>query len=175
MSLVRDALDKASEVKPIAIKNGTKIVSPKDAEALIIDELVDPTPDIGQRTLNKNGTIARSRTIVSQIDPSFLYDNRYKIQGVKGAGYNELWVIPAISQRGFRAIVQHMEDREIPVYRISKDKETGDFFLVGQTTVDYAEYHKDFNHKLDEASMKKIMPLFGEEEISTDAIDSLFR
>jgi len=175
MSLVRDALDKAKEVKPIAIKNGTKICSPKDAEALIIDELIDPTPDIGQRTLNKDGSIARSRTLVSQVDPAFLYDNRYKIQGVKGAGYNELWVIPAISPRGFRAIVQGMEDKEIPVYRISKDKDTGEYFLVGTTTVDYKQYHSEFTKKLDQQSMEKIMPLFGDEEISADAIDSLFR
>ena len=137
MSIVRDAINNADKVKPIAVKHGTKVASPADAKDLIIAEIVDPTPDIGQRTLNKDGTVARSRTLVSQMNPAFLYDNRYKIQGVKGAGYNELWVIPAASSKGFRAIVQNMEDKDIPVYRISKDKDTGEYILLGITTVDY--------------------------------------
>lgn len=177
MSIVRDALANAEKVKPIAVKNGTKIVAPADARDLIIEELIDPTPDVGQRTLNPNGTIARSRTLVSQMNPSFLYDNRYKIQGVKGAGYNELWLISAATQKGFRAIIQQMEDREIPVYRISKDRDTGEFVLLGKTTVDYQKYHSEFTNKLDEESMKAIMPLFirEDDEISSESINEIFK
>ena len=178
MSIVRDAIENADKVKPIAVKHGTKVASPADAKDLIIAEIVDPTPDIGQRTLNKDGTVARSRTLVSQMNPAFLYDNRYMIHGVKGAGYNELWVIPAASSKGFRTIVQNMEDKDIPVYRISKDKETGEYFLVGITTVDYQKYHSEFTHKLDEESMKRIMPLFAldtNEDITSEKIDDLFK
>lgn len=174
---IREIIENADKVEPIAVKNGTKVVAPSDARDLLIEELLNPTPDIGQRTLNPNGTIARSRTVVSQLSPAFLYDNRYKIQGVKGAGYNELWLIPAASTKGFRAIIQHMEDKEIPVYRISKDKDSGEYILVGKTTVDYQKYHSEFTNKLDEESMKKIMPLFikEDEDISSESIDNIFR
>lgn len=174
---IRDVISNAEKVEPIAVKGGTKIVAPSDARDLLIEELIDPTPDIGLRTMNPDGSIAKSRTLVSQLDPAYLYDNRYKIQGVKGAGYNELWLISAASVKGFRTIVQQMEDKEIPVFRISKDRETGEYILVGKTTVDYQKYHSEFTNKLDEESMKKIMPLFIDEDenISAESIDNIFR
>lgn len=174
---IREVIRNADKVEPIAEKNGTKIVDPADARDLLIEELIQPTPDIGQRTLNRDGSIARSRTLVAQVSKAYLYDNRYKIQGVKGAGFNELWLVPAASLKGFRVIIKNMEDKDIPVYRISKDKDTGEYFLVGKTTVDYQKFHSEFTNKLDEESMKKIMPLFinEDEDISSQSIDELFR
>lgn len=174
---IREVIENADKVEPIAVKNGTKIVDPADAKDLLIEELIQPTPDIGQRTMNRDGSIARSRTLVSQMSKAYLYDNRYKIQGVKGAGYNELWLIPAASVKGFRVIIQGMEDKDIPVYRISKDKDSGKYILVGKTTVDYQKYHSEFKDKLDEDSMKAIMPLFINEgeDISTVSIEDIFR
>lgn len=174
---IRDVIRNADQVEPIAVKNGTKVVDPSDARDLLIEELLQPRVGIGDRTLNKDGSIARSKVVVSQLSKAYLYDNRYKIQGVKGAGYNELWLIPAASVKGFRAIIKNMEDKDIPVYRISKNKDTGEYYLVGKTTVDYQKYHSDFTNKLDEESMKKIMPLFinEDENISSEPIEELFK
>lgn len=175
MSRITDAIDRAKEVKPIAIKNGTKIVDAKDAQAAIQGELVDPTPDLGQRTLNRDGSIARSRTIVSQISLARLYDNRYKYTGTKGAGNNEIWVVPAIDPKGFRAVIYGLEDKDIPVYRVTRDKDTNEFILAGKTTVDYQKFHSDFTHKLSQESMAKILPLLTEENdvITNDDIEQI--
>lgn len=177
MSKLKDAILNAGKVKPIAEKNGTKICSPADASALMQEELIDPTPDIGVRKVNPDGSIARSRTIVSQISPGRIYDNRFRRQGTKGIGYDEIWVVPAIDPKGYRAVVLELEDKTIPVYRITKDKDTGEFILVGKTTVDYQKFHSDFTSKLDEESMKKIMPLLALEndDVSSDSIEDFFK
>ena len=177
MSKLRNALSEADKVKPIAIKNGAKVCSPADARKLIEEELVDPSPDLGTREVNADGTIARSRTVVTQVSPERLYDNRFKRQGTKGVGYDELWVVPAIDPKGYRAVVQGLEDKSIPVYRITKDKDTGEFMLAGKTTVDYQKFHSDFNSKLDAESMKKIIPLFALEndDVSSSDIDEFFK
>lgn len=177
MSKLKDAILNAGKVKPIAVKNGTKICAPSDASTLMQEELIDPTPDIGVRKVNPDGSIARSRTVVAQISPSRMYDNRFKKQGTKGVGYDELWIVPAIDPKGYRAVVQGLEDKTIPVYRITKDKDTGEFTLAGKTTVDYQKFHSDFTNKLDEESMKKILPLIALEndDVSSDNIEDFFK
>lgn len=177
MSKLKDAILNANKVEPIAIKNGTKICSPADASALMQEELVDPTPDIGVRKVNPDGSIARSRVIVSQISPDRIYDNRFKKQGTKGVGYDELWIVPAIDPKGYRAVVLNLEDKTIPVYRITKDKDSGEFVLVGKTTVDYQKYHSEFTNKLGESSMKKILPLLALEndDVSSEDIEDYFK
>lgn len=177
MSRITDALDKAKQVKPIAEKNGTKIVATQDAKAAMAGELLDPSDDLGVRTLNEDGSIARSRTVISQISTFRIYDNRFKRQGTKGVGYDELWVVPAIDPKGYRAVIQNLEDRNIPVYRITKDKDTQEFILAGKTTVDYQKFHSEFTHKLSEDSMKKIIPLFALEndDVTNDDIEDIFK
>ena len=177
MSRITDALDRASKVEPIAVRNGTKVVSAEDAKDAMAGELLDPTEDLGERTMNPDGTIARSRTLISQISKFRLYDNRFKRQGTKGVGYDELWVVPAIDPKGYRAVIQNMEDKNIPVYRITKNKDTGEFILAGKTTVDYQKFHSEFTHKLSEESMKKIIPLFALEndDVTNDDIEEMFK
>lgn len=176
MSRITDAITRANEVKPIAIKNGTKIVDVSDASAAMQGELIDPTPDLGVRDV-QNGNITRSRAIISQVSKKRLYDNRFKRQGTKGVGYDELWVVPAIDPKGYRAVALGLEDKDIPVYRITKDKDTGEFTLAGKTTVDYQKFHSDFTNKLDEESMLKIIPLFALEsgDVSSNNIEDFFK
>lgn len=178
MSKITDALERAKNVQPISEKNGTKIVATQDAKDAMAGELLDPSDDLGVRTLNDDGSIARSRTVISQISTFRLYENRYKRQGTKGVGYDEIWVVPALDPKGYRAVIQHMEDKNIPVYRITKDKdEPHDFILAGKTTVDYQKFHSEFTHKLSEDSMKKIIPLFALEndEVTNDDIEEMFK
>ena len=94
-----------------------------------------------------------------------------------GVGYDELWVVPAIEQKGYRAVVQGMEDKDIPVYKITKDKETGEYVLAGKTTVDYQKFHSEFTHKLGEESMRKILPLVAQEsdDVTNDDIEEFFK
>lgn len=177
MSKLKDAILNAGKVKPIAVKNGTKICAPADASALMQEELIDPTPDIGVRKLNDDGSIARSRAVVSQVSPERMYDNRFKKQGTKGVGYDELWVVPAIDPKGYRAVVSNLEDKTIPVYRITKDKDSGEFILAGKTTVDFQKFHSEFTNKLGEESMKKILPLIAQEndDVSSEDIEDYFK
>lgn len=169
-------MEKAKEVKPIAVKNGTKIVGSQDASAAMAGELIDPSEDLGQRELNADGSIARSRVLIAQISENRYYDNRYKIQGTKGTGYNEIWLVPAIDIKGFRAVVSGMEDKNIPVYILSKTtEEPHNFYLKGKTTVDYQKFHSEFTHKLNKESMQKILPLLTLEsdDVTNDDIENL--
>ena len=177
MSKLTEALEEAKKVKPIAIKNGAKVCAPADASALMAQELLDPTPDIGVRKLGPDGKVQRSRTLVTQVSPERMYDNRYKRQGTKGVGYDEIWVVTAIEQKGYRAVVQGMEDKDIPVYKITKDKETGEYVLAGKTTVDYQKFHSEFTHKLGEESMRRILPLVAQEsdDVTNDDIEEFFK
>lgn len=178
MSRITDAIERAKQVTPIAVKNGAKICSPADAKDLILGELVDPTDDIGVREVDENGNIVRSRTLVSQVSPERIYDNRFKRQGTKGVGYDEIWVVPAIDPKGYRAVVSGLEDKDIPVYKITKSKdEPHDFVLAGRTTVDYQKFHSEFTHKLSRESMIKIIPLFAldNEDVSSEDIEEMFK
>lgn len=177
MSKITEILDRAKKVEPISEKNGVKVCSPSDAQDLILEELIDPSPDLGIREVDEKGNILTSRCLVSQVSPQRIYDNRFKKQGTKGVGYDELWVVPAIDPKGYRAVVKGLEDKDIPVYRISKDKESGELVLAGKTTVDYQKFHSEFTHKLGEDSMKKIIPLFALEDdvITNDNIEEFFK
>lgn len=153
MSKMKEILDAAENVTPIAEKNGMKIVSFEDASVLANAEGYDPTPDTGTRTYNADGTLARIRKRTSAINEDSYFENRYKTNSKK-----ELMVVT-----DFRAIrEQHLGrvySKVIPCYVFTRDKETGKLTLDRTTTISDTEFISGYTKKLSVDAMKEVLPL----------------
>lgn len=153
MSKMTDILYAAENIKPIAEKNGEKIVSFEDAAVLANAEGFDPTPDTGTRTYNADGTLARTRQRNPAINEDSYFENRYKTNSKK-----ELMVVT-----DFRAIrEQHLGrvySKVIPCYVFTRDKDTGKLRLDKTTTISDTEFISGYTKKLSIGAMKEVLPL----------------
>lgn len=75
---MKEMLDKANSVKPITEKDGAKVVSYEDAVLLAQAEVVEGY-DFGDRELNPDGSIAKSRVTVLAVNPEKRTANRYRV------------------------------------------------------------------------------------------------
>lgn len=148
MSLI-DVLKEAENVKPIDTINGMKIVPFESVPALAQAAIVNDE-DLGGRTMNLNGTVARSKCLFAAVNVDNLYINRYKV--VKG----KLYVIT-----DYRAIKDQASGRvyakQIPAYVfVRKD---GEMVLEKMDIVSDTEFVSDYTNKLSNEAMQKLMPL----------------
>lgn len=148
MSLI-DVLKEAEQVKPIDTINGMKIVPFESVPALAQAALVN-NDDLGGRTVNLNGTIARSRCLFAAVNVDNLYINRYKM--VKG----KLYVVT-----DYRAIKDQSSGRiyakQIPAYVFTR--KDGELVLEKMDIVSDTEFVADYTNKLSNEAMQKLMPL----------------
>lgn len=164
MSRLLDILEQARDIEPVAIRNGVKIYSMDDARAVMQANALEGDESLPMITRNPDGSIARSRCNIAIISENDLYDNRCFKKKTPGVGSDEFWVVSTATTSGYRAIRQRMNDEQIYVYVVSRDKDTNDLVLKRVTTVSAADFKSDFTHKLDEKSMKQILPLIAEQE-----------
>ena len=148
MSLI-DVLKEAESVQPIDTINGMKIVPFEHVPALAQAALVN-NEDLGGRTMNLNGTVARSRCLFAAVNVDNLYINRYKVN--KG----KLYVIT-----DYRAIKDQSSGRvyakQIPAYVfVRKD---GEMVLEKMDIVSDTEFVSDYTNRLSNEAMQKLMPL----------------
>ena len=152
------------KVKPIAERNGVKIVDYADAKELSDLEMYAPTPDTGDRTFNPDGSLARTRTLHLAINPERRFNNRYRLKGKLGERKMQIVV-------DYRALQEQASGRvylaNIPCYEISKGSD-GEFKLDRIITVSDSEFISEFTDKLSVELMMKIAPLLedGASEIS---------
>lgn len=164
MSRLLDILEQAKDIKPIAVRNGVKIFSMDDARAVMQANSLEGEESLPLITRNPDGSIARSRSNMAIISENDLYDNRCYRKKTPGVGSDEFWIVSTATTSGYRAIRQRMNDEQIYVYIVSRDKDTKELALKRITTVSASEFKSDFTHKLDEKSMKQILPLIAEQE-----------
>lgn len=164
MSRLLDILEQAKDIEPIAIRNGVKIYSVDDARAVMQANALEGEESLPLLTRNPDGSIARSRSNISIINENDLYDNRCYRKKTPGQGSDEYWVVSTATTSGYRAIRQRMNDEQIYAYVIGRDKESGELKLKRVTTVSASEFKTDFTHKLDQKSMKAILPFIAEQE-----------
>lgn len=93
MSSITQILDEAKDIKPIAEKNGAKVYNADDYVKAVQAEIIDPTPDMGTRMVNRDGSIAKSRSVAEIVDEKALYGNLGTVVK-KGVGGTELWIAP---------------------------------------------------------------------------------
>ena len=66
---ILDSLKRAENIHPLYEQNGVKVVSFEDQRAAAQAEITEGV-DLGNRTVNADGTIARSRTKYAAITPT---------------------------------------------------------------------------------------------------------
>lgn len=166
-SQILEVLEKAENVKPIAEKNGRKIVTFEDSVALANAEGFEPTPDTGIRKYNPDGSLAGIRTATAAINPNSFFANRYKVMGKPGA--KKMGVVI-----DWRAIQEQQTGRvylkTIPSYIFARD-EQNNLFIEKIEKVSDSEFMSDYTNTLDNASMAKIAPLiaeFGTESVTSE-------
>lgn len=164
MEGLREVLEKTQNVKPITENNGVKVVSFEQQRDLAQADILQ-NPGLGTVKMNPDGSIARTPTRFSAVNPGSFYINRYK--KVKGS----LYIVT-----DYRAIKGQDEGRvyikRIPAFVISRDKESGDLYLEKLVTVSDDEFIADFTESLSNELMKEIKPLLetGVEVTKTDSM-----
>ncbi len=89
---ITQIIEDAKDVRPIVSKGGTQVFSFDDYTKAVQKELVDKTPDTGLRAVNPDGSIARSRVVVSGINENVVYGNLGYVKKTAGVGSDELWL-----------------------------------------------------------------------------------
>lgn len=164
MSRIQEALERASKVKPYAEKNGIKIVGMEDMEALIEKHIIDKEPDIGERLVNPDGTIARSLTRFAGINLERELDNRYVKHGKR--------VEVIIDKRALsEQTLGRIYAKRITAYVITRN-EDGILELIETKTVSDDEFLKEFTHKLDKESMLEVLEAIarGQRDLTVDKL-----
>lgn len=171
MPSVKEIIDAAEAVTPIAEKDGRKIVTFEDAAALANMEGVEPTPSTGQRTFNPDGSIARTNRRTAAINPANYFANRYKTTAKRMKVVVD-W--RAIQEQSTGEIYI----RNIPAYVFTREKtedtpegSKGELVLIGVETISDSEFISDYTNTLNAEAMMQIAPLiadFGSDITASD-------
>ena len=155
---ILDNLKRAENIHPLYEQNGVKVVSYEDQRAAAQAEIMEGV-DLGNRTVNADGTIARSRTKYAAINPDHLYMNRYKKIGTK-----------LVVVTDYRAIKEQSRGRvylrQIPAYVIGRDSDRN-LVLEKVITVSDTEFIGEYTRQLSPDAMKQIAPLLQQEAVIT--------
>ncbi len=159
---ILENLQRAKDVKPVYEQNGIKVVSFEEQRALAQADMVNGDT-IGNRLVNNDGTVGRSRTAYAAINTDYLYLNRYKKSG------KSLYVVI-----DYRAIKEQETGRvylkQIPAYVIVRGDD-GELKLSKTVMISDAEFISDYTHMLTPSAMSQITPLLTEgTEITADEI-----
>lgn len=157
MSMKEIIQSEKGKVKPIAMRDGIPVVDYQDAKTLSDLEMYAPTPDTGDRQFNPDGSLARTRSLYTAINPERRFNNRYRLKGKMGERRLQIVVdYRALSEQSSGKIYA----KNIPCYEIVK--EDGEYKLDKIITVSDTEFISEFTDKLSVELMKQIAPLIDE-------------
>lgn len=149
MSL-REILDRAERVKPVAEINGKKVMSYEDLRDISTAQ-INEGGKINIVEFNPDGTPKNSMTENVATNLDHFYINRFKTVD------KEMFVV-----RDYRAISEQSTGRvyakRIPCY-VVKRNEKGKLYLDRMVTVSDDEFIAEFTHILDHKSMAEVLPL----------------
>lgn len=158
---ILDSLKRAEEVKPLYEQNGVKVVTFEDQRAVAQAEIINDV-DLGNRTVNPDGTIARSRTKYAAINTDHLYLNRFKKVGSK-----------LVVVTDYRAIKEQSTGRiykkQIPAVVFTR----GEDGLKREKTVlvEDKDFVSDFTKTLTPEAMSQLIPLMaGDDDITAEGL-----
>lgn len=150
MMSLREILDRAERVKPVAEINGKKIMSYEDLRDISTAE-INEGGKINIVEFNPDGTPRNSMTRNVATNLEHFYINRFKTVD------KEMFIV-----RDYRAISEQSTGRvyakRIPCY-VVKRNEKGKLYLDRMVTVSDDEFIADFTHILDHKSMSEVLPL----------------
>ena len=73
---MKDVLETAEKVEPLAKKNGIELMTFTEANAKTQADLLEGRPDLGVHKMNPDGTLARSNTYYAGVNVERLFQNR---------------------------------------------------------------------------------------------------
>ena len=156
---LRELFDRADKVRPIAEKDGQKIVDFNDAAVLNSVNAYEGD-GTGVQVRNPDGSLASTGKTVHAINPNYFFANRYKVKGTKGN--QKLMVVSGHEPNGFRCIREQERGRlhvkTVPCYMFSRN-DKGELELEKVTTVSDTEFISDFTHTLNNKSMAELLPM----------------
>lgn len=163
-----EILEQRDSIKPIAERNGMKIVTYDEITSVAIAEQIESQIDMGDRTMNPDGSVAKTRTKFAAVNPDNLFINRFRVLHTDDGDKMEIVV-------DYRAIKEQDRGRiyvqRVPSYIIARNGK-GKLFVEKMTTVSDVEFVGEFTHKLNNNAMKEILPLLATHgaNISTEGI-----
>ena len=150
MASLREILDRAEKVKPVAEINGKKVMSYEDLRDISTAQ-INEGGKINIVEFNPDGTPKNSMTENVATNLDHFYINRFKTVD------KEMFVV-----RDYRAISEQSTGRvyakRIPCY-VVKRNEKGKLYLDRMVTVSDDEFIAEFTHILDHKSMAEVLPL----------------
>lgn len=149
----------AEGIKPLAEKDGQKFVTFEDAA--VLNSINAEEPKTGLQTRNPaDGSLASTGKTVHAVNPDYFFANRYSMKNKK------IYLVSGHTTDGYRCIKEQASGRvflkTIPAYIISRDTDTKELVLEGQTVVSDVEFISKFTSKLNNKSMAEILPLLTE-------------
>lgn len=149
---IQEILDARKAVKPIAEKDGRKIVSFEDYVALTNADFVDPTPSTCQRTYNPDGSIARTNKPYSAVNENRAFANRVYVTKKKMKVVLDYRVIEEQASG-------EISKTHIPAYVFERD-ENGNLYISTVENVTDQEFVTLFTQELNHNVIKDtIAPL----------------
>lgn len=157
MGMMRDILNEADGVKPIAVAGGKKVYSFADANILNQADILEERAagrqiDLGEREVRPDGLYSRSHVKRAAIDPNVFFENRYRKSGnaKSGTEYEVVTDYRAIKEQASGQVYTN----NVAVYVIGK---SGDGASVKEVkTISAEEFINGFKRKLDYSSMLKV-------------------
>lgn len=171
MATTRQRLEQAENAEPIYTNGGTKIYSYEDYVALAEQGLRDHV-DLGGRTLNADGSPARSKTPFAATNPERLYANRYRIKT------NKLFLVTAYKgdTEAYRAISEQNSGRihvaHLPAYVFARGKDN-ELVLERRAMVSQEEFVSAFTGSLSVDLMKQIAPLIDNSTVGSTVTEEM--
>lgn len=154
MSKIKETLEAAENVTPIAIKDGKKIVTFQDAKVLQDAEGYEPTPSTGVRRYNPDGSLAATEARVVAINEDSYFANRYKLLG---KGSKKMSVVT-----DWRAIQEQSSGRcykkNLTSYVFARN-EQGELYIEKIDSVSDTEFLSDYTNILDNTNMAQLVAL----------------
>ena len=152
---LRELFDKADKVRPIAEKDGQKIVNFEDAATLNSVNAYEGE-GTGVQVRNPDGSLASTGKTVHAINPNYFFANRYKVKNKK------MYVVSGHEPTGFRCIKEQERGRlhvkTVPCYVFTRNEQK-ELELEKVITVSDTEFISDFTHTLNNKSMAELLPM----------------
>lgn len=172
MKSVREILESALNIEPLAEVHNTKLVTFEEYQEANYADALNKN-DTGIRKLNPDGSIARSKTKYAAVSEEVYYDNRFKIVEDEGKKKYVI-VIPQTSDDAYLSVKalatgKMPPKKRVPAYVISRGNHNK-LVCEKRVTVSDEDFLANFNHKLDKESMKKILPCLKADVVSAETL-----
>lgn len=154
---MKETLDRAERIKTIAERDGVKIVSYEDSTLLAqkqaMEEQFGANVDLGDREINPDGTVGRSRVSFLAVNEDRRLSNLYRVVGKQGGG-KKLQVVT-----DYRAVTEHDSGQvyiaRIPAYEF--ERVDGELKMVATITVSDEDFISKFTARLSNEAMYEVL------------------